>query len=191
MDNILVLPYSEYVCASQLAEHFSTKAGFSIFAPLSRQEKGIDLLLCRSGSTQTQTATFQVKSSRTYPGKMPKRKGTVRYRYYTWFNRFHVSERADFFLLLGIYPGDTGLTKRNVGPDWWQTLILVFDNTQMREFMREVKTKTGNDDPMFGFGFDTDGEVILTRGDPQRRMRDYSHHLLKYQVTAIRQFLTE
>src|SRR5688500_5364067 len=60
MDSVVVLPYSEYVCASALAKHFPAKDGFSVFAPLSRQEKGIDRLLCRAGS-ERHVATFQIK----------------------------------------------------------------------------------------------------------------------------------
>jgi hypothetical protein len=45
MDPIIALPYSEWVVAQQLTKSFPVREGYSVFAPLSRQEKGVDLVL--------------------------------------------------------------------------------------------------------------------------------------------------
>lgn len=168
---------------------FKGKDGYSVFAPLSRQEKGIDLLLTHNFSGGRTTASFQIKSSRTYSAAPPKKAGTVRYRFYTWFNRIDISDRADFYLLVGFYPSDQNLTKRPVTPVWWQTLILAFDNKSMTAFMRDVLTKKGKPDRMFGFGFNDTKHIVLTRGDRHRAHTDYSQNLLAKQGQTIRERL--
>jgi len=58
MDAIFTLPYTEYVVATYLQK----KEGYSVQIPLSRQQKGIDLLVCSLQSRKA--ASIQVKSSR-------------------------------------------------------------------------------------------------------------------------------
>lgn len=171
------LPYSEYLAANLLSNYFKAKAGYSVFVPASRQEKGVDILLTKRGSQSLMCASFQVKSSRTYSDRPPKRESTVRHSYYTWFNTFTVPGEADFFLLVGIYPPEENRT-RKVIHSWWNSLVLMFTQKEMESFMSQVRTKKGEPDRMFGFGFDNAERIVLTREDQDRTVRDYSSYLL-------------
>jgi hypothetical protein len=186
MEPVFALPYSEYLAANLLSRHFKTKAGYSLFVPTSRQEQGIDLLLTKRVDGLLKSASFQVKSSRTYSPMPPKRRVSkvVKYSYYTWFNAFVVPTQADFFLLVGIYPPEENRT-RKVKYSWWDAAVLLFTQAEMREFMAQVKTRKGDPDKMFGFGFDTPAKIILTRGDQERTMQDYSSHLFQSRIQVI------
>jgi hypothetical protein len=130
MEPVFALPYSEYLAANLLSCHFKTRAGYSLFVPTSRQEKGIDLLLTKRSEGILKSASFQVKSSRTYSPVPARRATTIRYSYYTWFNTFQVPNQADFFLLVGIYPPEQNRTRKNAYT-WWDSLVLLF--TQGRD----------------------------------------------------------
>jgi len=65
-------------------------------------------------------------------------------------------------------------------------MCLVFSNEEMREFMKSIKTQTGKPDRMFGFGFDSPNEVLLTRGNADGMQRDYSAHLFKSKCAAMK-----
>ncbi len=184
MEPVFALPYSEYLAANLLSHYFKAKTGYSIFVPASRQEKGIDILLTKRGGKFLKCASFQVKSSRTYSPMPPKREKTIRYSYYTWFNTFQVPNEADFFLLVGIYPPEEKRT-RKVTHSWWNSVVLMFTQKEMRSFMSQVKTRKGEPDKMFGFGFDSTAKIILTRGDQHRTMKDYSAYLFQDRIEEI------
>lgn len=61
----------------------------------------------------------------------------------------------------------------------------------MRQFLRGVKTVSGEPDKMFGFGFDDPNAMYQTRGDPHRRFLEFSDHLLERRVGALRRFLDD
>lgn len=186
MDAIFTLPYSEYAAANMLADHFKPSQGYSVFVPASRTEKGVDLLLTKRDPQRVRTLAFQVKASRTYPGSPPIRKvKNRRFAYYTWFNSFDVPPQADYFILFGLFAPEQSTSKR-VAKSWWQSMCLVFSNEEMSEFMASIKTKTGKPDRMFGFGFDTPKEVLLTRGSESGTQTDYSSHLFASQLKAVR-----
>jgi hypothetical protein len=187
MEPVFALPYSEYLAANLLSHHFKAKAGYSIFVPASRQEKGVDILLTKRDGGLLKCAAFQVKSSRTYSPVPPKRETTVRYSYTTWFNTFPVPEEADFFLLVGIYPPEENRTKK-MAHSWWNSVVLTFTREEMKEFMSQVRTKGGAPDKMFGFGFDNTAEIVLTRGDQHRGRKDYSSYLLQNRIEEIGDF---
>jgi hypothetical protein len=65
MEPIFSLPYSEFCVAQQLASHFPAGQGYSLYAPISRQQPGVDLMLARRRGRRMQVACIQVKSSRT------------------------------------------------------------------------------------------------------------------------------
>jgi len=71
MEPIFTLPYSEYVVAQRLATVLHSAQGFSLHAPLSRQEKGVDLVVTLRTGGLTRAATLQVKASRTYSRPRP------------------------------------------------------------------------------------------------------------------------
>ena len=188
MEPVFTLPYSEYLAANLLSHYLKAKDGYSIFIPASRQEKGIDILLTRRSGKSYKCVSFQVKSSRTYSPVPPKRETTKRFSYYTWFNTFKVPKEADFFLLVGIYPPDENRTRKS-SRSWWESVVLMFTQNEMQKFIANVKTRSGKADKMFGFGFDKPKEIILTRGDENRNMEDYSSYIFQNRISTIKEFL--
>lgn len=185
MDPVFTLQWPEYLAAERLQSHFRKKDGYSVYIPLSRQEKGVDIaLLYRKGSLR-KTITFQVKSSRTHLGSPAKRHSAKeRYKFYTWFNRFVPPADADYFLLVGLFAPDTGRTKR-VNCHWYSECILLFSYAEMKRLMDNCLTVGGKPDKMFGFGFNDLSSIIYTRGDSMRRGEDYSTYLLSYRAPLI------
>jgi hypothetical protein len=184
LDPIVSLPFSEYAVAVHLAKYFKQKAGYSIFVPLSRQEKGVDLILAkRHKKDRSKVVTIQVKASRTYSPEPPKKGISTRFSFFTWFNRFDVPVEADLFALIGLYPPSEGKTKKLTS--WWDSVILIFTNAEMASFMKSVKTVKGTTDKMFGFGFDHPNIIFQTRGDSTRSLKDYSDFLLKNRIKTI------
>lgn len=189
MEPVFTLPYSEYAVANRLNDLFKTKEGYSLYVPVSRQEEGVDLLLtCRNEGTTT--AAIQVKASRTYTPKPPKRESTERFLYYTWFNSFIPSSKADFFALIGLYPPDENRTRKSLS-SWWAPVILLFTYNEMAEFLNNVRTKAGNPDKMFGFGFNDTSKIILTRGDQYRQGIEYTDYLLENRLQILKDFLNK
>lgn len=182
MEPIFTLPWSEFVVAQQIQKHLPKKDGYSLLIPLSRQEKGIDLvILRRKGSGCSQAYTIQVKASRTYFPEPPKRESTKKYDFNTWFNRFKVPSRADFVVLFGMY-----MTRRNKvmrvkdSKKWYKYCSLIFTREEMCQFLKKCRTiREGKPDNKFGFGFNEKlTEVIWTRGDKSKLRKPYTSHLL-------------
>jgi len=96
--------YAEFSAAQQLARVFPPSKGYSLYVPLSRQEKGVDLILARRVRGSTHATTIQVESSRTYSRQTPTERTFRPFRYYTWFNRFEAPPAADYVLLVAVYP---------------------------------------------------------------------------------------
>ena len=180
MEPVFTLQWPEFVIAQRLQTLLPRKDGYSVFIPLSRQEKGIDLaVLHRTGTGPSVTTTIQVKASRTYLHAPPKKNDTVRYRFNTWFNRFDVSDLADYVILFGMYPTDLGQTKPVSAP-WYKDCSLIFTRDEMRQFMADCKTVKGQPDRMFGFGFNDLSKIVLNRGDKDRSGKDFAENLLDY-----------
>ena len=191
MDPIFTLQWSEYVLAERLQAELQKDEGYSVWIPLSRQEKGVDLaVLKRRADGKTKTITLQVKASRTYRTSEPKREATQRHSFHTWFNRFDVPEDADFFLLFGQYAPDVART-RKVGPQWYKDMTLLFTNQEMKEFMSNCRTVGGKEDRMFAFGFDDDSKIVQVRGDAGREQRDFTKYLLSNSLPRLRTALEE
>jgi len=188
MEPVFTLSYSEFSAAQQLSRLFPATKGYSLYVPLSRQEKGVDLILARRVRGRTHTAAIQVKSSRTYSLRGLRRAAQPRI-HDTFFNRFDAPKLADFVLLVAVFPSDVARSSREMA-SWWSTLVLVFSTEEMRAFIRSVKTVGGKPDGKFGFGFDEPVSVIQTRGDQHRRYLDFSGHTLANRARHIREFLT-
>ena len=185
MEPVFTLQWPEFVVAQRLQKLLPRKEGYSILIPLSRQEEGIDLaVLHRRGNDKSDTMTIQVKASRTYLHQPPKRKGTIGFRFNTWFNRFDVPDRADFVILFGMYAPDLAKTTR-VSASWYKDCSLLFTKKEMRALMADCKTRTGKLDRMFAFGFNDLSNIILTRGDMSRSGRDYTKHLLERKIAEL------
>src|SRR5437016_5983155 len=178
MEPIFTLPYPEFCVAQQLARWLPAARGYSLYAPVSRQQPGVDLVLARRRGSKVGVACIQVKSSRTYSRATAPTSRTRRpFRYNTWFNNFDCPPQADFFCLVALYPAVDAAQRREIGT-WWAPQILVFTQKEMRRFLTTVRTVGGKRDAMFGFGFDGPGHAFQTRGDAARRYKDFSTHLL-------------
>lgn len=186
MDPVFTIQWPEFLIANRLQKLLPKSEGFAVFIPTSRQEKGVDLAVVRKlPNAESRVTTFQVKASRTYSPEPPKRDTTKRFRFYTWFNRFVVPDEADFFLLFGMYAPDAARTKR-VSAVWYRDCTLLFTIEEMRSFMTACLTVGGKDDRMFGFGFDSEREIVQTRGDKDRQGKNFTHHLLNNRVGLLR-----
>lgn len=189
MDPIFTIQWPEFLLANRLQRLLPRSEGFSVFVPVSRQKKGIDLAIIRKQpQLATKVATIQVKASRTYSPNPPKRKSTKRFRFYTWFNRFLVPDEADFFLLIGMYAPDAARTTR-VSADWYKDCTLLFTSKEMKHFMSSCLTVKGKEDKMFGFGFDDEQKVVQTRGDRNRGSIDFTDRLLANRIGLLREKL--
>jgi hypothetical protein len=162
MEPIVTLPYSEWLVAERLMDALPARQGYSVYVPLSRQEKGVDLLITRRLKGISRSATVQVKYSRAYE---PQR---GRFNFAIWFRSFPVPDQADFFVLAALYPNITG---RGTGPKSkrWLPLLLLFRRDEMAELIASLRTRSGAPDRMFYFGFDSPEEVFLTRGAAEER----------------------
>jgi hypothetical protein len=189
MEPIFTLPYSEFCVAQQLARLLPASQGYSLYAPVSRQQPGVDLVIARRRGRRVHVACIQVKSSRTYSSPRKTTRAKMPFRYYPWFNNFDCPPQADFFCLVALYPAVDSAQRRELGT-WWAPQVLLFSQWEMRQFLRSVRTVGGKRDPMFGFGFDHADEAIQTRGDSARRYRDFSPHLLPRRIATLRKFLS-
>lgn len=185
MDPVFTLQWPEYVVCEHLRRLCPKSEGFSVYIPVSRQEKGVDIALLKRGIGIRETITIQVKASRTYSSTPAKRKNITRYRYYTWFKRFTPSPDADYFALLGFFPRNTAQTT-NITPTWYNDCTLLLSYSEMSELIEECRTVRGTSDSMFGFGFDDLSSVIYTRGDQFRSARNFSEHLLERKIIKIK-----
>jgi hypothetical protein len=102
MEPILTLPYSEWLVAEHLMKALSAREGYSMYAPLSRQERGVDLILARRVNGVTKVATLQIKYARVF-----EQKPTLPFRFVAGFKRFEPQD-ADFFVFVTLYPNVTG-----------------------------------------------------------------------------------
>jgi len=188
MEHIFSLPYSEFCVAQQLARLLPAKEGYSLYVPVSRQQKGVDLLIARRRNQRIGVASIQVKSSRTYP-KTPARTKKP-FRYGTRSSNFECPSEADFFCLVWFYPAVNKAQCRELGT-WWVPQILLFSQTDMRRFLRSVRTVGGKKrDSFFYFDFNQAGEAFQTRGNSKRLYPDFSKHLLSQRLAELRSFLS-
>jgi hypothetical protein len=181
MEPVLTLPYSEWLVAEHLMKALPARDGYSVYAPLSRQEKGVDLLLTRRADGASRVATIQVKYSRAY-----EQRPNAQFRFAIWFRSFPVAEEADFFILAALYPNITGRGTGNRS-SWWSPLLLVFSRAEMSEFISSLRTRSGGVERMFYFGFDTQDRVVLTRGATEQR--DFTGFTFAYRVAILREHL--
>ena len=186
MEAVFTLPYSEFRTANRLADFFKKQNGFSVLLPSSRTEKGFDLALLKQSGVKRSIITIQVKASRTYGGKLPKRETTQRFAHRTWFQTFSVPDETDWVFLVGMYPNSEDKTRKSSAA-WWQEIILCFSRQEMTDFFSQVKTRKGTPDKFFGFGFDEPTEIYQTRGDQHREKKNYSAFLLEKRAGQILQ----
>lgn len=166
------LPYAEYDIANLLQNTFKKKDGFSVSIPLSRQQKGFDLLLVNEKNKKL--ITIQVKSSRVYLGDEDE------FEFYSWFHTFDIKDNvSDFYFLYMPYqfPNTT---------KGWKRKIVVFNAKEMKYILENVKTKKGASDKFFSLGFNDEGGVIGgARGFALFKKKDYSGNLFEKMVGEV------
>ena len=188
MEPIFTMQYSEYAVAIELQKLFPKIHGYSVLVPVSRQEKGIDLAILKKGPNgNSRTVTIQIKASKTY-SLPPKRTTTKRHKHLTWFNAFQISEYADFYLLFATYPPDVQRTKPT-NQEWWKHIMLLFTASEIASFLKSCLTTKGVPDRSFGFGFDDETRIEQTRGEKERRLTDFSDHLLVKRIDVLKKAL--
>ena len=169
------LQFGEYSVADELNKKLKD---VSVFIPTSRQEKGIDLMLYSFSDGNKKTLTVQVKQSRTYLRPNG--------RYDLFFNKFKVSDRADWFFLIGFYPeGD-----KNVHNFVWKNVFLALKNSEMKKFMDDLKQRRNpeQEDNFFGFQFDIPIKGKVTNIDHTRGAVEdtpFSKYLLENRIDEI------
>jgi hypothetical protein len=186
MEPIFIIPYPEFCVAQELAKLLPEKEGYSLYVPVSRQQRGIDLLIAWRGKGRSRSATIQVKSSRAYPHRAP----SARTKYGTRFLNFRCPPEAHFFCLVWFYPAENKTERQDHGT-WCVPQILLFSQKEMRRFLGSVRTVRGDKrDSFFGFGLNRLGHAVQERGDSKRRSRDFSKHLLPRSVVKLSTFLS-
>lgn len=177
MQPIFTMQYAEYKAAEIIKEKIKD---CSIYIPISAQEKGIDFVAVKYDKKHggNKTCGFQVKMSRSYSSK--------NFEHSLWFNKVKIYDNADWFLLVGIYPKNLSL-KNQPQKIQWNQVVLAFTNAEMKEINDKIRQKRNPDKPdsKFGFGFDDEKEIYLTRGYPQ--LENFSKYLLHNRIAEIQQ----
>ena len=159
------LSYGEDVVAEEIIKELNNggnKRHYSVYAPLSRQEKGIDLLI--RNNVNGKTISVQVKESKAWREK----DGS----FSTWYNKFGLDGdiKPDYFALVTEYachPMQDCKTKEySMRSVVYKPLVLIYSYKEMEEELKGVVTqKTGNPDRMFSHNFSQDQKSIaLARG---------------------------
>ena len=182
MEPIFTLRYSEWLVAGLLSKELPKRQGYSIYLPLSRQEKGVDLLVTRRARGNSRTVTLQVKYSRNWED----RRRNADFRFIMSFNVFDVSEHADFYVLTTIFPD---YTRRRTGARRirWLPFMLLFNRREMSRLLSSLRTRSGRPEHRFYFSFNDPSDVSLTRGAPEPK--DYSGYTLKKRLPFLRRRL--
>jgi len=168
------IQYSEFKAAEYLTKRIKNS---SAFIPLSPQQKGIDFIICKYNNEKNITCSFQVKMSRAYDD--------TKYTHSLWFNTFKVHENADWFILVGIYPENISKENTSKISIKWKEIMLAFKNKEMELFLDGVRQKKNpqKKDSKFGFGFDDNKKILLTRGSVNEI--DCSKYLINNRISEI------
>jgi len=189
MESVFTLPYTEFVVAEQLSRALSKSEGYAVCIPLSRQQRGMDLLVHNLNTGKS--ATIQVKSSRAYVNR-PKQRELAGgpYDYHLWFNAFDAgSPTADFYALVGLFPSrrlsGRPLSRARRPGNWWQNVILILPAARVRSLMRSIARQH---EKFFYVSFDESlKRVALTRG--AAKPHSWTELLLKKNVPELRRFV--
>ena len=187
MEPVFNLPFAEWTVINELEKHFSKTEGYTVLIPSSRQQKGFDIILYNNFSKKS--LTIQVKGSRTYTPKPPKRKTIIRYKNYTWFNSFNAAKGlSDYYILLGLYikvPNKESVTTNINNQNWFDFVLLLFTEDEMMTFLNSLTLKKSEKaDSKFGFGFDDSEKIHLTRGAKDKI--DYTDKLFKKRLLELK-----
>jgi hypothetical protein len=161
MEGKFTLQWPEYAVMNKLAEAFK-KENYAVFVPVSRQQKGIDLLLFNTKNHKS--LTIQVKSSRSF--YMGREREEQKLGYAIWLNNFvdKISGAgADYYIIYGLYPRKN---TKGVPAESWDDLFLCYSEAEMLTFLKRVRQKKDRQKPdkFFGFEFNDKGTVVTGRG---------------------------
>jgi hypothetical protein len=95
---------------------------------------------------------------------------------------------VDYFFIFISYPEFDTVTFRP--KTRFNTKILVFNNKEMKKLFRNIKrTKKGNRERFFGFGFNIGGkEIYGTRALDHLRNTDYTNFLFENKLNELTSF---
>lgn len=181
MNSRFTINYAEFEVADLLARKIK---GISVFVPLSRQEKGVDLALVKYGAKgKNKILTIQVKYSRHYKNNISINidNKTVNLDFAFWYKSYSVPENADWNILTGTYP------RIKNGVCRWEDVMLAFKREEMKDFIRKnmQKRSAKKKDPFFDFYIDNNMKNVYQlrgRKDPT----DLSKYLLKNRLKEMR-----
>jgi hypothetical protein len=162
MEAIFTLQYPEFAVAERLKNLLRQPKGrYSITVPLSRQQRGWDLLAYSEDTNGA--ARVQVKSSRDYgkPGPSPHDSCHL-----LWMNNFRLKlEFADFFVLFGVYPtlDECVMTDPSHNPHWARK-TLIFTRNEMASLL------PSSNDPFFYVRFEESGTDRVDVLDGRKRL---------------------
>lgn len=170
MEGIFTLPYSEYDVVNKMSKLLKKSEGYSFYIPVSRQQKGVDFVVLAEKSNKH--LRVQVKSSRSYVHGD---------NFFLWFNNFvdkYEEDNADLYILYGLYPLLKKGYKVNTKKKAWSSIILCFNEKEMNEFLKQIRTKkTNKSDKFFGVKFTDPDKITTERGFIPEQ--DISKHLLQ------------
>jgi hypothetical protein len=190
MDPVFTLSYSEYAVVEKITEYLSKRDGFSVYVPVSRQEKNVDFLV--HNSNHNRSLRFQVKSSRSYVRDDDEHSVEKNHLKFTlWFSNFqkkYSPGKAEYYVLFGLFPHVVNSSVSSQ-KESWRSLILCIPDIQMGGLLDSVRTKKENrPDKFFYVAFDSPDQIYGTRGFPAKR--DLTEFLLNKQVPNIKRTLT-
>ena len=158
--NNFSIAYPEYHIAEILQNDFKKSNHYSVSVPLSRQQKYYDLLLYNASNKKT--LSIQVKSSRTYVNRNPKKPSE--YNYTAWLNTFNATKYCDYYFIYIPFPV---FDLKTMAPKATHALhLLIFSAEEMISIMENRKlTKSGKQDKFLYFSFNMDSpDIFGTRG---------------------------
>lgn len=168
MDGIFTLSYSEFEVINLIQKFFKKSEGYSVYIPVSRQQKGIDFII--HNYIKNKTIRFQVKSSRTYvhEGRELKNGDFKKpdFKYHLWLNNFHEKyekDHCDYYIIFGLYPVYS--SEKNIKESFWKTILLCYSENEMFDLLGKIKTKKeGKMDRFFSYAFNSGDEIFNDRG---------------------------
>lgn len=172
MDNVFTLPFSEYLIAAKLQSVFGKRNGYSVAIPMSRQQKGYDLIVYNMNSKKA--LTFQVKSSKWYKGRVPKRKVNTPYvENWLWLPVFNLKKgMADIYLFFGTFPKKNIWIKRQDKSKKikkiWDYKIFAFaedEAIKLMNYLKDVIKKKSFDNFAIGFNDDKSGIFYFAKSN--------------------------
>ena len=183
MDSVFTLPYSEYKVAEELQKIFSKNKDYTVLIPVSRQQKGFDLIIYNCNSKKA--VTIQIKASRAYDHARAKKGFDTTF----WFGNIkYFKGRADFYILFAVYAEYSIkkiLNKSRQTDKWIHNTMLVFSDKEMGRFLGNLKTKKGKTENQFYFSLNKQhpNRIYLTRGNV--KIKDYKKYLFENKIHKI------